>query len=51
MVAASIANINHGAVGGGHDRQSGKIAGLIAQPEAAAMLNVSERLLRKSKQS
>jgi len=46
MVAATVANIGHGIIGGGHDRQSGKSAGLVSQLEAASMLNVSERLVR-----
>jgi ParB family chromosome partitioning protein len=46
MVAAGLANIKHGDVGGGHERQSGKLAGLVSQPEAAKLLNVSDRSVR-----
>jgi len=48
-IAAKLANIGHGTVGGGHDRQSGKSADLVSQEEAAKLLNVSERLVRDAK--
>lgn len=48
-VAGRLANIDHGDIGGGHDRQTGKSAGLVTQTEAAALLNVSERMVRDAK--
>jgi len=38
MVASGLADIQHGPVGGGHGRQSGKLAGLVTQAEAAKLL-------------
>ncbi len=49
MLVASLANIENGAIGGGHGRQVGKSADLITQSEAASILNVSERLVRDAK--
>jgi hypothetical protein len=50
IISAKLANIENGQVGGGHDRQAGKFAGLVDQPTAARMLNVSERSLRTAKE-
>ena len=49
MVAARMATMEHGEIGGGHDRQSGKSAGLVSQSEAAKLLNVGERTVRDAK--
>ena len=46
---ARLANISHGQVGGGHEKQSGKFAGLTSQPEASKLLNVSARTIRDAK--
>ncbi len=47
VVGAEAANIRHGEIGGGHDRQNCKSASLVlvTQAEAAKMVGVSERLV------
>lgn len=45
-IGADVANIRHGEIGFGHERQSGKSAALVSQSEAAKMVGVSERLVR-----
>ena len=49
MVAAKMANILHGQVGGGHEKQKCKSATLITQPEAAKLMNVSPRQVAAAK--
>ena len=49
MIAAKVANISNGQIGGGHGRQVGDTADLTTQAEAAAALNVPERTVRAAK--
>ena len=49
VIAVKLADIEHGQVGGGHDRQIGKSTALVSQAEAATLLNVSESMVHKAR--
>jgi len=50
-IAAGLANIEHGQVGGGHDRQKLENKHLVSEKEAAKLLNVSRSSVQAAKRA